>query len=313
VYSGESQVNPDTMTEVETILKSKGICEESGGSWIIDLKTHARKLGTAIIRDRSGSSTYLLRDLAAVIDRSKTYSFDKMIYVVAADHGTHFARLFKILELMDMHELASKLHHAPFSEVSEMSKHLGHDHMLGEILDQYQNTMEESLKLNPEKSDLLGFNKEAAETIGITALLSQELSARRANNHAFDIKLSTSFEFGTGPELQFWYARLCSILNHSSGPANSTDIDFSALEEENQSNLLRILIQYPDVTHQAYKTLESAGIMTYLSSVTGQLAVFFEDNQSETVNPAQAMLLEATKIVMENGMKLLGITPVAKI
>ena len=33
-YSGESEVSPETMVEVEDMLKSKGISEESDGSWI---------------------------------------------------------------------------------------------------------------------------------------------------------------------------------------------------------------------------------------------------------------------------------------
>lgn len=35
-YSGESQGSPEAMTEVEDMLKSKGISEESDGSWIVD-------------------------------------------------------------------------------------------------------------------------------------------------------------------------------------------------------------------------------------------------------------------------------------
>jgi arginyl-tRNA synthetase len=34
-YSGESQVNPSTMAEVEEILKTKGLCEESEGAWYV--------------------------------------------------------------------------------------------------------------------------------------------------------------------------------------------------------------------------------------------------------------------------------------
>jgi len=39
-YSGESEVSPETMTEVEDMLKSKGISEESDGSWIVGFKKH---------------------------------------------------------------------------------------------------------------------------------------------------------------------------------------------------------------------------------------------------------------------------------
>jgi arginyl-tRNA synthetase len=313
-YSGESQVSPKTMTEVEEILKNKGLCEESGGSWIIDFKKHTGKSGMGIIRDRTGSSTYLLRDLAAVLDRARKYSFDKMIYVVAADqHTTHFSRLFKILELMDMSDLASKLHHIHYSDVSQMSKKLGHGHMLGEILDQCQSAMKVSLKKNPDNAALLGDTEEAVAAIGVTALLAQELSARKANDHAFDISQMTSFEPGTGPDLQYWYARLCSILKTNPGHTDLSDEEFASLEEEDQRNLIRLLIQYPNITHSAYKALESATIMAYLVNVTTQLSPCFKKIKDGTsATPAQAMLYEATRIVLENGMKLLGITPATK-
>lgn len=309
-YSGESQANPATMAEIEEILKSKGICEESGGAWIVDLKKHGLKAGVAIIRDRTGSSTYLLRDLAAVLDRYRKYSFDKMIYVVAADHNTHFTRLFKILELIGMAELAGKLQHIHFSEVSQMSQELGQGHMLGEILDKYKGAMQDSLEADPDKASLVGASEESIVTIGVTALLAQELSARRANNHAFNIKHSTSFESGTGPDTQYWYARLWSILQTNPPQPDLSDEELTFLEEEDQNNLLRLLIQYPDITHAAYKSLESAPIMAYLANVTGQLATCFESSQdTNSATPAEAKLYETTRIVLENALKLVGIIP----
>ena len=312
-YSGESQVSQETMAEVEGILKSKGLCDESGGSCIIDLKKHRGKAGTVIIRDRTGSSTYLLRDLAAVLDRHKKYEFDKMIYVVAADHTIHFTRLFKILELMGMSELASKLQYVHFSEVSQMSENLGQGHMLSDILDQCQSAMLDSLKENPEKAAFLGDSEDAVATIGITALLAQELSARRANDHDFDIKRMTSFEHGTGPDLQYAYARLSSILSANPGHTDFAGEDLASLAEENEADLIRLLVQYPDISLSAYKTLEPATIMAYLFNVTAQLSLCLETDEDNTsLTPAQVMLYEATRRVLENGMKLLGITPAAR-
>ncbi|KAH6712648.1 hypothetical protein BKA61DRAFT_644692 [Leptodontidium sp. MPI-SDFR-AT-0119] len=320
-YSGESQVSPTIIAEVEEILKSKGISEvsEEGESttWLIDLKKHTgRPLGTAIIRNRAGTSTYLLRELAAVLERYRKYKFDKMIYVVASDqHTTHFPRVFKILELMGMSDLVNKLQWVNFSESSQMSKQLGEGHMLGDILDQYQTAMEGSLKENPEKSALLGdTDEEALAAIGTTALLAQELAARRANNHAFDICQMTSFDEGTGPDLQYWYAKLCSILNPYHATLDLTDEEYTFVEGEDQSNLLRYLIQYPDITNTAYNTLESAGIMAYLSSVMSQLSTCLGELEGgASPTPAQIMLYETTRTVLENGMKVLGITPAMKL
>jgi arginyl-tRNA synthetase len=313
-YSGESQVSPETMVEVEEILKKNEVLEEKAGSWMIDLRKHSGISGTAIIRDRSGSSTYLLRDLAAILDREKKYAFDKMIYVVASDqHTTHFPRLFKILELMGMSDLANKLQHVGFSKVSQMSEKLGKKHMLGDILDDCQTAMQYSLKANPEKAALLGGDSdEVAKEIAVAALLAQELSSRRTSDHAFDISWMTSFEPGTGPELQYWYAKLCSILKTTEVPVDLSEEEFDTLEQEDQLVLLRLLVQYPDIVHGAYEHLEPAILMTYLVTVTSQLAICFGENgDGASATLPQAMLYEATRRVLESGMKLLGIRPVS--
>jgi arginyl-tRNA synthetase len=312
-YSGESQVSPETMAEVEDMLKSKGISEESGGAWIVDLKKHTGKPGRVIIRDRNGSRTYHLRELAAVLDRSRKYSFDKMIYVVANDHDVHFSHIIKILELVGMSDLAHKLHHVHFNKGSQMSEKLGYGHMLREILDQCQNAMHKSLKANPEKAALLGDSDESAAAIGISALLAQELLTKRGTDHSFDIGKMTSFGRGTGPELQYWYVRLCSILKAANFDLNGlSDEDFTPIEEESYTELLRILAQYPEITSSAYKTLESPTIMLYLLNVTDQLSTCLETEEGQeelSPSPAEAALFEIVRQVLENGMKLLGITP----
>lgn len=158
------------------MLKSKGISQESDRSWIVDLKEHTGKPGRVIIRDRNGSGTYHLRELAAVLDRSRKYSFDKMIYVVADDHNMHFPHIIKVLELLGMSDLAHKLQHVHFNKGSQMSEMLSHGHMLDKILNQCQSAMHESLKANPTKAALLGESDESAAAIGISALLAQDIS-----------------------------------------------------------------------------------------------------------------------------------------
>jgi arginyl-tRNA synthetase len=108
-YSGESQVSQESVSAVETALRDKGVCEESEGSWIINFAKHdAKGLGVAMMRYRNGTTSYLLRDVAAVLDRDAAFSFDKMIYVVAMEQDNHFGRVIKTLQLMGNEELALK-------------------------------------------------------------------------------------------------------------------------------------------------------------------------------------------------------------
>ncbi|KAJ4370473.1 hypothetical protein N0V83_004993 [Neocucurbitaria cava] len=311
-YSGESQVSPEVMVEVEQMLKDKNLSEESGGAWIIHMQNVGAKAGTAIIRDRSGSSTYLLRDLAAVLERSRKYSFDKMIYVVASDNSVHFTQLFKILEALDLEDLTGKLQHVRFSEVSKMAATLGKGYKPQAILDKCAEAISGLPEVDSDKVAVMGDLGQMVEPLATSALIVQELSSRSATVHNFDTSALASFKLGSGLDLQYWISKLYLLLKGATPTAELADEDYEALAEEDQTNLLRILAQYPEVINVTYHSLEPSGIVTYLASVTEQLSECFGENgEDEAVTPGMAALYEATRIVLENGMKLLGLTPVA--
>ncbi|EUC44711.1 hypothetical protein COCMIDRAFT_27049 [Bipolaris oryzae ATCC 44560] len=318
-YTGESQICQDTMIEVEQMLKEKNISEESGGAWIVHMQKLGIKSGTAIIRDRTGASTYLLRDLAAVLERSRKYSFDKMIYVVASDNSVHFGQLIKILKVLDLKNLASKLQHVKFSETSRMAAALGKGYKPQGILDACEEAMELLSGSDANKLALIGELDKVKEGLATSALLIQELSTRLVTAHAFDTSAMASFKLGSGPDLQYWLARLHLLLKNVDSIAEPSDEDYEILAEEDQANLLRILAQYPEVVKATYSSLEPAGIVTYLTSVTEQLAECLAeddgaeevDREDEDVTPGLAALYEATAIVLENGIRMLGLVPVA--
>jgi arginyl-tRNA synthetase len=319
-YSGESQIKPETMVEVEQMLKEKGISEESGGSQIIHMQNLGVKAGTAIVRDRSGSSTYLLRDLAAVLERSRKYAFDKMIYVVASDNSVHFTQLIKVLEAMDMKELADKLQYVKFSEVSKMATTLGKGYKPQGILDACEEAMAAFSDADAEKLEVVGGLDGAKEGLATSALLVQELSTRLTTMHVYDTGTMASFKLGSGPDLQYWLAKLRQLLKGAEAAAELSDEDYEELAEEDPANLLRILAQYPEVVNATYHSLEPAGVVTYLASVTEQLAECLTEDEEEVaegdkdgkVTSGLAAMYEATAVVLENGMKLLGLSPIAQ-
>jgi arginyl-tRNA synthetase len=319
-YSGESQIKPETMVEVEQMLKEKGISEESGGSQIIHMQNLGAKAGTAIVRDRSGSSTYLLRDLAAVLERSRKYAFDKMIYVVASDNSVHFTQLIKVLEAMDMKELADKLQHVKFSEVSKMAATLGKGYKPQGVLDACEEAMAAFSDADADKLEVVGGLDGAKEGLATSALLVQELSTRLTTTHAFDTGTMASFKLGSGPDLQYWLAKLRQLLKGAEAAVELSDEDYEELADEDPANLLRILTQYPEVVNATYHSLEPAGVVTYLASVTEQLAECLTEDEEEDaegdkdgkVTPGLAAMYEATAVVLENGMKLLGLSPIAQ-
>jgi arginyl-tRNA synthetase len=312
-YSGESQVGAETMIEVEQLLKEKNISEESAGAWMVDMTKIGARAGHAIVRDRSGSSTYLLRDLAAVFERSRKYSFDKMIYVVASDNNVHFTQMFKILEALDK-DLASKVQHVKFSEVSKISATLGKGYKPQNILDKCEEAIATSLETEVDKAALFGNSEQTSKALATSALLIQELSTRLTTVHAFDTGSMAAFKIGSGVDLQYWHAEVSSRLAGHTATATLSDDDFDSLADEDQADLLRILAQYAEVVKATYHSLEPAGVVTYLASVTEQLSNCLDEEEGDIgMTPGLVALLEVTRIVLSNGMKLLGLTPVSEL
>lgn len=329
-YTGESQVNTETMVEVENLLREKNICEESSGAWVVHMQNHGLRAGTAVIRGRDGATTYLLRDLAAMIERSRKYDFDKMIIIAANDHNSlHFTHLHHILIAMGMKDLAEKIQHLKFNEASSMAETLGTGFKPQSILTHVERAMSAALEADAEKTAMFNDLSKSAERLSIASLLVHELSTRTTSAHSFDLSAMTTFKLGTGPDLQYWHAKLCDLLKSRNAGTQLSDEDYEFLtEDDSAANLLRLLAQYPEVTRATYNSTspQPDDIVKYLAGVTEQLAdcLSSDDDEDDGVeggveatvqekafSAGHLTLFEATRIVLENGLKLLGINPYA--
>ena len=114
VYSGESQVRPESIQQANDLLEEQRLLVEDKGALLANLEKF--KLAKPLIRKRDGTSLYLTRDIGAAKQRYDEYHFDKMIYVVASQQDLHLKQLFKLLELMG-YEWASKCSHVNFGMV----------------------------------------------------------------------------------------------------------------------------------------------------------------------------------------------------
>ncbi|KAK2751149.1 hypothetical protein FQN57_000224 [Myotisia sp. PD_48] len=318
-YSGESTVKKDTISRVETTLKEKGILVEENGAWVIDFRRHgAMNLDVAVVRSRIGTTTYLLRDVAAVLERAEKYAFDKMIYVVSSEQDVYFQRLFKTVALMGYHDIAAKLEHVNFGRVQGMSSRLGTVELLSDILDKSSAAMHEVMRKNEAKYAEINNPDQISDSVGITSVMVQDMSSRRIRDYPFDITKMTSFEGDTGPYLQYSHARLCSIVRKAKiEPEALLAADWSLLKEPHAINIIRLLAQYSDITRQTLKSLEPGHILTYLFHLTHQVSSAYEilkviGAETQDLTIARLALYESARQVLENGMKLLGFTPVER-
>lgn len=317
-YSGESQVPQERMKDVLNQFEQKGLLTDDKGAKLIDLTKASKKLGKAIVQKRDGTTLYLTRDVGEAIERYEKYHFDKMIYVIASQQDLHVAQFFKILELMGF-EWASKLQHINFGMVQGMSTRKGTVVFLDTILEETKDSMHKVMQKNEVKYAQVENPDEIADLVGMSAVMIQDMQAKRINNYSFDWKRMLSFEGDTGPYLQYAHSRLCSVERKN---ANLIDVDnldkadFSLLTEPIALSITRILAQYPDVLLAALKTSEPSTVVTYLFKLTHAVSsaydILWVAGQDPKLAQARMALYSSARQVLGNGMRLLGLTPVER-
>lgn len=315
-YSGESQASPESVEEVETALKEKGVYEEHEGAWTIDFSKHdAKGLSTAIVRYRNGTTSYLLRDLAAVLDRYKKHSFDKMIYVVAMEQEMHFHRLTKTLELIGRNDVAEKIQHVAFAKITGLLDEFKDAQLLSDYIDGCRSVMQAEMAEEMEDGIFVTKTDKSLESVGLSGLFIQDLNHKRTTGYACDAKRMTAFEGETGAAIQNCYARLVTTLEGKTDAIDYNTLDYSQLETEDYSEVLRIMTQFPDTTYASFKTLEPTTVIIYLGRLVDQIMITLDDDDEqdwtdrEEATKARMALYENARQVLENGLRMLGLSP----
>jgi arginyl-tRNA synthetase len=188
--------------------------------------------------------------------------------------------------------------------------------LLGDILDQCKTAIHELFKADPENAkSLQDGDSDVSDTLVATALMVQELSVRRITNFTLDIDKMATADGDTGLSLQQWFARLSSKLNGVTIDSEELEgIDFSIFEQDEYADVLRLLVQFPDIVKSSFKPLESSTILAYLFHLTDLLLTVWDEEEAEGGSSKQNMALlafyECVRQVLENGMRIIGLVPI---
>lgn len=319
-YSGESMVSPEIIAQIETALRDHNAYRESDGAWIIDFESFGYKgLKTSIGRYSDGTTTYLLRDIAAAVERHNLLSFDKMVYVVTSKQDLHFREVNAALEIIGHAEVMAKLQHINFGKFQGLPRNEDSRGLqLKDIVDQCQGTVDEFLAANPEDFEELRGDTTHDISGDLTAigLMAQELSIRRGATFNFDLHKMGDLDGHSGLSLHYWFTQVDSRLQGVIiDRAELENADYAIFEEEAYYDVLRVLIQFPAMVKSSIKNLESSVILNYLYRLTDILSTIFQNEEQEVgessnLNIAKLAFFECVRQTLCNGMAMLGLVPV---
>ena len=317
-YQGESFYNP-LLEKTIQLVAEKGLVKESEGALLVDLEPHG--LPPCLLRKKDGATLYITRDLAAAIYRYEQYRFHKLLYVVGAEQTLNFQQLFKILELLGF-SWAQDCVHIPFGLIhfqdGRMSTREGRTIFLEDVL---QRAIELARLIIMDKNPTLEDKVKAARLVGLGAVIFGDLINDRIKDIEFDWDKVLDFSGDTAPYVQYAHARICSILRKAA-PAES---DLSALQDDprrlaamvgrldspEEGQLAVSLGRYIEQLKRAAADYRPSYLARYLVELARDFNKFYHNCPvliaDEELRAARLMLIRGVKVILHNGMNLLGI------
>jgi len=304
VYWGESMFSDAAREFANTTPLA--ITDEDG-SKVIDCGEH----GKALILKSNGTTLYLTRDICAGMERIKKYNAKKAIYVVSSEQDLHFQQLFTCLEKLGYDR--DILTHINFGFVKGMSTRGGTVHFIEDIIQASSEAVKSRLLVNKDiKAEEID---RIAHILAVSTLLIADFSSKRIKGYTFDFEQRANCEKGSGAYLQYAHCRLCSIEEHNTDSVvkDLSEIDFSVIDVPEVHSLCYRLLWFERVLVQCLDDYEPSRIVLYLmdiAKVTNNLISKFRVmGESENVARARMLLFRACRIVIRNGLTILGITP----
>ena len=154
--------------------------------------------------------------------------------------------------------------------------------------------------------------RKISEIIGIGALRYNIIKVQPEKDINFKWEDALNFEGNSAPFIQYAYARASGIISKIKNFNNKTDINFSILNHNSEYNLIKNIAEFPIIIDKSCKQNKPHILANYLFILASNFNQFYRDCQviSENKNElkdARIILVKSFKIVIKNGLNLLGI------
>ena len=308
-YQGESYAT-ETVPQVVQLLKEKHLLEESEGANVVFLNEF--DLPPCLITKTNGTSIYPSRDLATVLNRKKTYEFERCLYVTGAEQQLHFNQVFHVIQKMG-YEWWKDLVHMPYGLVSfQGEKFSSRNGTMVFAKDLLQEAMTRAKTIIEEKNPTLDKKEEVARQVGIGAIIFHDLFNIKIKNVSFVWDQVLNFDGATGPYVQYTCARASSILTKNGIAGVPTKLPKSEYYADSASiRILELLTSYQDTIKEATNRYEPCVITRYAYALAQAFNQFYQEcniqNSEAECKEARLFLTSLAHHTMRDAMALLGI------
>ncbi|OGD43258.1 arginine--tRNA ligase [Candidatus Azambacteria bacterium RIFOXYD1_FULL_42_11] len=279
---------------MKDLMQKELIYEKDGATWMKTLELGDTK--DRVLIKSNGDETYFMSDILYHLNKFEVRKFDKVINVWGADHHGDVSRLMGALKILGIDLERLKIVLIQFVRLVSGGK---------------------KAKVSKRAGTFITF-EELVYKVGLDAARFFFLMYSNDTHMDFDMALAKErSQKNPVYYVQYAYARLCSILRKAqiSKPKSQTksklQITNYKLFTENDLNLIRKLIEYPEILSDIAKTYEVHHLPRYALELACEFHNFYEKErvitEDKNLTSARLALVMATKIVLANTLNLMGI------
>ncbi len=290
-YFNESSLYEDGSIErTKKKLQARGITyQKDGALWFRATQFGAEK-DRVLVRS-TGEPTYRLPDIAyhcGKFDRG----FDLILDVFGSDHQATYPDVMAALGAMgyDTSKMDVRIHQ--FVTLTRGGQ---------------------QVKMSTRKATYVTLD-ELFDEVGADAARYFFLMRRMEAHLDFDLDLARK-QSDENPVfyVQYAHARICSILQHAQEKeVKLEDGNLELLREPEEIALIKFLLEFPDLVQGAAEAREPHRIPAYLQELAGIFHNFYHKHRvvadDQKLTSARLNLCQAVKIVLSNGLGLLGVS-----
>ncbi|XP_055848382.1 probable arginine--tRNA ligase, mitochondrial [Episyrphus balteatus] len=313
VYDWESQYSQKAVGSIVEMMKDKNLIhDEKDGRKIVNVGERR----VPVIKS-DGSTLYLVRDIAALLDRFERFKFEKMFYVVDNAQTDHFDALFKVTSGINA-DIGRKAKHIKFGRIRGMSTRTGKAVFLKDLLNEARDIMmEKQLQSPTTKINVSSLDSTVADVLGVSAVIINDLKQRRQRDYDFDWNNALQTNGDTGIKLQYTHCRLSSLLENMSHVQVAEHPNGNLLQEPVALELIVQIARFDQSILKAAETLEACVLVTYLFSLCNCTSralklLKVKGEPSAEIQANRLLLFTAAREVLGCGMKILGLKPLTK-
>ncbi len=296
-YNEDTLYSSGKIGEVVEEFKKKDLAYESDGAvWFRATSFGADK--DRVIVKSTGEPTYRLPDIAYHREKFRR-GFSLIVDIFGADHIATIPDVLNGVQALGydtkdvkviIHQMVSFVNGA---EVVKMSKRNEKTYTLDDLIDE----------------------------VGVDAVAYFFVMRSVGTHLEFDIALAKE-QSDKNPVyyLQYAHARIASILRHAAAEQFPVDnasamlaaTDFSLIKEKEEIDVLKKLLEFPDVVEGCALSFEPHRLTTYLRETAELFHRFYHEhrviNDDKKLMQARLTICLMAKIVIANGSKILGVS-----